>query len=96
MESERFDRFTSRTNVLLYLFEVSRGLHFANGLHEGVANDDADVGTRIPIGILSECDEISFVEAIGGGAEVQLEHGGASGLLRKRDVDALFKPVMIR
>lgn len=96
MESERFDHSTSHANVLSYLFEVSRGLHFANGLHEGVANDDTDVSTRIPVGLLPECDEIGFVEAIGGGAQVQLEHGGASGLLRKRDVDALFKPVTIR
>lgn len=95
MELDRFDRFTNRAIVISYLFEVSRGLDFANGLHEGVANDDADVGTRVAVGLLPQSDEISFVEAIGGGAEVQLEHGGASGLLRERDVDALFKPVII-
>lgn len=80
------------TNVRLYLFKVGGRLNFADWLHEGVSHHDADVGTRVALGFLPQRDEIGFREAVGGGAEVELEHERAGVLLGKRDVDALFEP----
>lgn len=79
-------------NVRLYLFKVCGRLNFTNGLHEGVSHHDTDVGTRVALCFLAERDEIGFREAVGGGAEVELDHERACVLLRKRDVDALFEP----
>lgn len=76
---------------LTYLFEVSRHLNLADGLHEGVPDDDADVRPGVAVRLGAQGDKVSVRQAGGGRAQVQLEHEGAGMLLRQRDVNTLLK-----
>lgn len=66
-------------------------LHFPDGLHQSVAHYDADVGTRVALGLLAQRDEVGLVQAVGRGAQMQLKHEGAGVFLWQGDVDALLK-----
>ena len=71
---------------------MSRHLNLADRLHEGVADDDADVGPGVAVGLAAQGHKVLVRQAGGGGAQVQLEHEGAGVLLRQRDVNTLLKP----
>lgn len=67
-------------------------LDLPDRLHEGVPDDDADVGPRVAVRLLAQGGEVGLGQACGRGAQVQLEHKGAGVLLGQRDVDSLLKP----
>lgn len=82
----------SEMDILSHLFEVSGWLNFADGLHESVPDNDADVGTWIVLGLLSQRNEVFFSEAVWGCTEVELEHDWSCVFLRKWDVNTFLKP----
>lgn len=71
-------------------------MNFPDGLHKRISDDDADVGPRVPVCLLSQGDKVRVVEAGGGGAQVELEHEGAGVFLWQGDVDPLLKPEIIK
>lgn len=66
----------------LYLFEVRGRLNLPDRLHEGVPNDDTDVRSRVALRLSAQSDEVRLCQVVGGGAQMQFEHEGASVLLR--------------
>ena len=79
----------------MYLFEVSCHLNLADGLHEGIPDDDADVGPGVALRLLAQLHEVCFSQVGWGGAQMQLEHEGTGVLLRQRDVNTLLKPTIM-
>lgn len=75
-----------------HLFEVGGRLDPPDGLHEAVPDNDADVGSGVALCLFAQHGKVLVPQVAGCGAQVQLEHVGASVLLRQRNVDALFKP----
>lgn len=63
-----------------------------DGLHEGVPDDNADVRSGVALRLPAQRHEVRLGQLVGGGAQVQFEHGAASVLLGQRNVDSLFKP----
>lgn len=76
----------------MYLFEVCCRLNLPNWLHQSVSDNNADICSRVPVCLLAQRDEVGLCEAVGGGAQVELEHEGTSMLFRQGDVDPLLKP----
>lgn len=82
----------SDTQVFCHLFEVRGRLNLPDGLHESVSDNNTDVRSRIALRAFAQGDKVCLRKVIGGGAQVQFEHVGASMDLGQRDVNALFKP----
>lgn len=78
--------------VICHLFEVSGRLNLPDGLHESVSDNNTDVCSRIAPRAFAQGDKVCLRQVVGGGAQVQFEHGGAGVNLGQRDVNALFKP----
>lgn len=70
-------------------------LDLSNRLHQGVPDDDADVCSRVAVRLLAQSDKVGLRETVGGGAQMELEHEGASVLLGQWDVDPLLKSVTV-
>ena len=78
-------------SIVTNLFKVRRLLDLAHGLHEGVLDDDGDVGARVALGGLGELAVVLGAEGGGGVADGDLEHGGAGGQVGQADVDAALE-----
>lgn len=86
------NRVNSHTQEICHLFEVRGRLNLPDGLHESVSDNNTDVCPRVALRLLAQGDKVCLRQVVGGGAQVQFEHVGASVHLGQRDVDALFKP----
>lgn len=75
-----------------HLLEVGGGLDLPDGLHEGVPDDDADVGARVTVRFVGELPQVGVAQAVRGVAQMEAEHLSSGRLLRQWDVDALLKP----
>jgi len=71
---------------------VSRHLNLADGLHEGVPDDDADICPRVAFCLGAQGHKVGVHQGGRGGAQVQPEHEGAGVRLRQRYVNTLLKP----
>lgn len=67
-------------------------LNLPDWLHQGVPDNYTDVSSGVAICLFAQSHEIRLCQVIGGGAQMQFEHGGAGMFLRQRNVDSLFKP----
>lgn len=81
-----------QTQVSRHLFEVRGRLNLPDGLHESVSDNNTDVCPRVALRVLAQGYKVCLGQVVGGGAQVQFEHVGASVYLGQRDVDTLFKP----
>ena len=73
------------------LLKVCCLLNLADGLHERVAHEHGNVGTRVALGALGKLAEVRGRELVRRVAEVEREHLGARVDVRQRDVDASLK-----
>lgn len=49
-----------------HLLEVGGGLDLPDGLHEGVPDDDADVGARVTVRFVGELPQVGVAQAVRG------------------------------
>ena len=61
-------------------------------LHEGVANDDGDVGSREALRSVGQCPEVFLCQFVGCITNMELEHLSSSVWSRKGYVNSFFEP----
>lgn len=71
---------------------MSGRLDLPDGLHEGVAHDDADVSAGVAVRFVGELPQVGLAQAVRRVAQVEAEHLSSRRLLWQRDVDSLLKP----
>lgn len=71
--------------------EMSCTEDLANRLHQGVADNDGDIGSRVAIGLFSELAVILAGQLAWSRADIELEHPSPRFHVRQRNVDALLE-----
>lgn len=84
--------------------KVSGGKDFSDWLHQGVSDDDGDIGSGVakcqlvqrrcgsPISLLGQAREVGGRETMWCGADIELEHSSSSLDFGEGDIYSLLEP----